>query len=556
MTIKTKTHGARRRPGAGLRASLLGLGLAILGGAALGACGGDKGTLKVNIVTPPGPDDPFLSATQVRMTLGDNTSTAEVAAGRFSVKIEIDEPSKDSYVRLSVEALDAGGQVVGRGRTPNFVLLPENSEISVFVGRPGRVTPTEVNLQDSAGMPAGRAELSGVTLRGRAVQPAPERGFGAIIAGGVDGAGTVEPSAWLYDPLVHKLVPAGKPMVPRRGAALAPSTDADRGQQAILWGGAPSSGGVEGALPTTAEVFDPNMSSLATVFQAAPMEVVEAGAPGAVGATVAEIKDGAFLASGGRDRRDPMAGPGVPDQPLNQAVLLDRYSAPEGASDRSARPGVRRMPPANNQPGPMAAARFGHSASRVALPEGVGLLLFGGLSDADAALGKPAAELFSQARAEFRALPVVDGEGKPVGSRRGHVAVTLQDGRVLVIGGLGATMMGMTVVEDSGLIIDPKNGQATARPGLLSVPRHGAAATLMGEELVICGGLGGDDKPLASCEFVSVVSAMRSRDASPMPTARAGHLQLVLETDQLLLVGGVGEGGRLPAVIDLFTPIR
>lgn len=524
---------------------------AALLGAALPACGGDKGTLKVNIVTPPGADDPFLSATQVRMTVGDNTSTADVNAGRFSVKIEIDKPSGDDYTRLSLEALDAAGQVVGRGRTPNFVLLPQNSEISVFVGRPGRVTPTEVSLQNGAGQPAGRADLSGVVLRGRAVQPTPERGFGALLCGGLDEAGNVEPSAWLYDPLTHKLVSAGKPQVPRRGAALVPSADADRGQQAILWGGAPVSGGAEGALPTAAELFDPNMSSLATVFQPAPAEVLEAGAPGAVDANVSELKDGAFLVSGGRDRK---AAPGDQDQPLNQAVLLARYPAPDGASDKSARPGVRRLPPAMNQPGPMAAARLGHSATRVALPEGAGLLLFGGLSVADDMGGKPSAELFSQARSDFRPLAVVDEGGKPVPSRRGHVAAALTDGRVLVVGGLSAPM-GMTVLEDSGLLIDPKTGQATARPGLLAVPRHGATASVIDDEIVICGGYGADGKPLASCEFIGTTSGMRSRDLAMMPTARAGHLQLQLETGQLLLVGGVGDG-RLPAGIDLYTPLR
>ena len=59
-----------------------------------------------------------------------------------------------------------------------------------------------------------------MTLRGRAVQPVPERGFGVLITGGVDGAGTAEASSWLYDPLTHKLVAAGKPMTLRRGAAL------------------------------------------------------------------------------------------------------------------------------------------------------------------------------------------------------------------------------------------------------------------------------------------------------------------------------------------------
>ncbi|MCS6913274.1 MAG: hypothetical protein RMK29_08435 [Myxococcales bacterium] len=512
--------------------------------AALGGCGGERGTLKVKIKTPPGADDPFLQAVQVRMTVGERTAVAPVMAGRFSVQIEVDEPDREQPVRLVLEALDAGGQVVGRGRTPSFVLLPQNSEITVYVGRPGRVTPTEVQLLDAEQRPAGRADLAGASLRGRGT----ERALGALVVGGVNAAGHSEPSAWLYDPMTHALVAAGRPQKARRGAVLVPSADGDVGQQAILWGGALVAGGAELELPTAAEVFDPAMPSLATVFSSPAPEVAEAGPPGAVGATVAEVQPGLFVASGGRQRK---AQPAQPDQPINQAVLLQRVAAPEGAADRRARPGVQRL--GGGAGGPMVAARYGHTATPVSLPEGPGLLLFGGLGDG---VQEPAAEEFSLSQRQFRAVPLFVTQGDrqvPVPSRRGHVAAPLRDGRVLVLGGVEA---GQSRPQDSGLLIEVRSRQVQPLPGWLAVARQGAAVSVVGDEIAVCGGLGPEGQVLASCEFFAVESGQRSRPPVPMPTARAGHVQLALETDQVLLVGGFGEGGQLPAAIDLLTPLR
>jgi len=39
----------------------------------------------------------------------------------------------------------------------------------------------------------------------------------------------------------------------------------------------------------------------------------------------------------------------------------------------------------------------------------------------------------------------------------------------------------------------------------------------------------------------------------PLPHARAGHLALTLEIDQVLLIGGVGDGNKGVAEIDIYT---
>jgi hypothetical protein len=235
---------------------------------------------------------------------------------------------------------------------------------------------------------------------------------------------------------------------------------------------------------------------------------------------------------------------------MNQAVLLMRF--PGTGDSKQARPGVRRIPPAMDRPGPMQAARFGHTMTRLSSDKE--LLLFGGLAAADA--GKvPVAEIFSLPRMEFRPLPLRTGEPPAdLPSRRGHVAVALRDNRVLIAGG-EVIADGMARVEDSALIIEPAGPRVTLLPMFLSVPRTEAVAFIAGDEIVICGGRGPDRRPLPTCELFSL-DGTRARAPVSMSAARAGLLALPLETDQVLLYGGTGENGALPAAVDLYTPLR
>lgn len=538
--------------------SLAGPAFAFLSAGALltAACGGSKGTLAVHILVPPD-DDVFASAAQVRMTVADQITTAPVSGGRFDVKLDIEEPSQEQYTYLTVEALDGGGGVIGRGRSPAFTLTTQESEITVYVGRPGRVTRTAVDLladktdrgdTNEERTVRGRRDLSGVALRGRQVAPVPERALGVLLYGGADEAGNVMKSAWLYDPLTHRLVAAGAPQRPVRGGVVVPSADAEKGQEAILWGGAPVQGGVEGQAPTMAEIFDPAVSTLGLVFRNPSAEVADPGGPAAVQPVAVEVKEGVFLVSGGRAAK---GAPDAPDVATNQAVLLQRYPAPDGSMDKSARPGARRIPPPQgmNSQGPMAATRHRHSATPVILADGPGVLLFGG-----AAMDAPVAEVFSLARLSFSGLSLSAGEGMPpVVSRTGHVAALLKGGKVLIAGGAAGDP---EQVLDSALIIDPGSGQVAVRERFLATPRRDASVSLIADEVLICGGLGVDGKAVASCEAFAADGSGRSREPFALPNARAGHLALRLETDQLILVGGVGSEGKPLSAIDLYTSPR
>ncbi len=525
--------------------SLLLVPLCVFGLLGLLACGRNAG-LSLNILTAAG-DDPFAGATTVSITLQGaefppRESLAPITSGKFDVKLELTDPPRDKWLYITVEARDAGGQAVGRGRTPLLQLPRDNTMLTVYVGRPGRVTASPAALPDDSGstsMPVGRKAVAATALRGR--RSATEPGLGALIVGGSDDTGRVMGHAWRYSPVLHQLIDAGTPKVARQGAVLMASADADAGQQAILWGGAEAGAG----LPTVADKYDPQVSDPSALWQVPVADVADAGSPGAYAPTVVELKESVYLISGG----SASATIGS-DQPLSQAVLSQRVTT----AGSPVKVGVTRLPPTAGS-GPMAVARSEHSATPVTLGDGVGAVLFGGLSAADRAAMKPTVELFREGAGKntFSALSLMPTQPE---SRRGHVAATLPSGKVLIVGGYTEEAAGQKTVQQSALLIDISAGTYQTRPTLLRTPRFGATLLLLAKEIVICGGFGPGPSyaPLADCELFSPDDTLTPiGDPVPLPRARGGHVAVKLETDQVLLIGGTGEGNRAIATIDLYT---
>jgi hypothetical protein len=511
----------------------------------LSACGRNAG-LSLSILTGAG-DDPFAGATTVSITLQGaefppRESLAPITGGKFDIKLELTDPPRDKWLYITVEARDAMGQAVGRGRTPLLQLPRDNTMLSVYVGRPGRVTASPAALPDDSGSTStlvGRKAVAAASLRGR--RSATEPGLGALIVGGIDDTGRVLSHAWRYSPVLHQLIDAGTPKVVRHGAVLMASADADAGQQAILWGGADGASG----LPTVADKYDPQVSDASALWQVPAADVADAGGPGAYAPTVVEVKDSVYLISGG----SASATVGS-DQPLPQAVLSQRLTA----AGSPVKVGVTRLPAIGGS-GPMVVPRSEHTATAVTLGDGVGALLFGGLSAADRAAMKPTAELFREGSGKntFSALTLMPTQPE---SRRGHVAATLPSGKVLIVGGYTEEAAGQKTVLQSALLIDITAGTYQTRPTLLRTPRFGASLQLLAKEVVICGGFGPGPgyAPLADCELFSPDDTLTPiGDPVPLPRARGGHVAVKLETDQVLLIGGVGEGNRAVAAIDLYT---
>jgi hypothetical protein len=517
--------------------ALLGVGLL-----ASVSCGRNTG-LSLRILTPPGEADPFSTATTIAIAIAGpdfaaQESLAPVSGGRFEVKLELTSPARDKWVTVIVEARDGAGMVLGRGRSPALLLPRDNTEISVYVGRPGRVTQSPVTLPDesgTAGTALGRRGMAATSLRGR--RGSGEPGLGALLVGGQDDSGQLPTRAWRYSPVLHQLIDSGKPVLTRHGAVLLASADADVGHQALLFGGSDPSG----TLPTAAERYDPQVSDATSLWQAATGEDGDAGPPGAYFPAAAELRESVYLVAGGSSQS-------TGGQPLANAVLITRKALPSMLG----RPVVTRLP-SGGTGGPMQAARSEHSISPIAVEGGVGALLFGGLSLVDRMAQKPVAEIFAEGAGKntFTALtfPVEPS------SRRGHSAVTLANGHVVILGGYSEDAAGQKTVFSSALLVDVAAKTAQLRDGLLSTPRHAASLTLLPNELLLCGGFGTDGTPLASCEAFSPDDKLTPLGPPiPLPRPRAGHLAIKLETEQVLLIGGTGEGMRTVAPIDLYTP--
>lgn len=530
--------------------------LALIAAAALGGCGKNT-ALTLTILVPPN-SDPFADASTVEIALhGDNVTqapaTAMVSGGQFSASLEITSPPRDNYVWLTVDARNSAGVVVGHARTPLFTLPSSDAQVTVYVGRPGLVTPTAVKLLDDSDTGAtnmGRKFLAGAALRGQIATPLNAPSIGALIVGGLNDSGQPMAKAWLYSPTRHSLMSVQNPLTARHGAVLVPSADAQAGEQALMWGGASGAG----QLYTSAENFDPSQTSDPTQPAATPQwaepspEVRDAGPPGAYLPAMAEPTDGVFVLTGGSS----LAGDGPA---LAQAVLVQRTG---GSADTASKLGVTRLPPAIDGTGPLVVPRYQHSASRATLPSGAGALLFGGLSAADAMAGKPVTEAFLADKKTFEAIILQPTQPE---SRRGHAAISLPSGKMLIIGGYLTDAPGPTTVQGSALLIDLNARTYVVRDSFLRTPRYAASLTLinkdaMNKELLLCGGFDPTGAPIADCElFTSDDKLERIGNPIPLPHARAGHLALQLETHQVLLVGGVGDGLRTVPDLDIYTDL-
>ena len=490
-------------------------------------------SLTIKILTPPGMSDPFLLASQVRMVLGDKESTAPVDAGHFSATLEIESPATDQLTQLLVEALDGAGQVVGRGRTPSFALSLSDAEVAVYVGKPGQVTGSSLNLPDDSMQSAqGRKGLAACALRGRSTTP-PEAGLGALIVGGESEGGQLSQRAWVFKPASFQLLDGGTVSRGRRGALVLPSADGTLGQQALLVGGA----GAGADLITPVEKFDPAVSAIKDVWSLPSTEIGDIGKPGMYQPAAAELQDSVFLLAGGS--LDPAS-----QDPSGQAVLVKRF--PAVSADMLARVGVAVIPPPSDRSTAMVAPRHRHTLTTLA----AGTLVFGGLSLPDITAKKPVAELYSAERNAFQALTFAAGEPP---SRRGHVAAKLTSGLALIAGGYSEDALGQKTALASTLTIDPQARTFVLVDGALKTPRWGHSLHEQHGELVLCGGYDTSGQVLSDCEFLSNETGQQSRPPSQLPMPRAEHLAVPLQNDLTMLVGGVGADRKPLAPIDFYT---
>jgi hypothetical protein len=179
--------------------------------------------------------------------------------------------------------------------------------------------------------------------------------------------------------------------------------------------------------------------------------------------------------------------------------------------------------------GSLVTARDGHTAT---LLQDGRVLLVGGVGDctATACTSVKSAELYDPKTGIFSPT------GSMTTGRAGHTSTLLQDGRVLVAGGdyyASSQLNSIGSVE----IYDPSTGKFTAT-GSLKTPRFGHTDTLLPDgRVLIAGGWGPGFIGVATAELYDPTSGTFSLTGS-MSTTRETHSATLLASGQVLIAGG------------------
>jgi hypothetical protein len=175
--------------------------------------------------------------------------------------------------------------------------------------------------------------------------------------------------------------------------------------------------------------------------------------------------------------------------------------------------------------GSMTVSRSQHSATML---QGGTVLITAGWGVSPAPNNQSTAETFDPASGTFTAT------GSLSVGRNTHTATLLQDGRVLVVGGIG--LIG-TIQQAE--IYDPSSGSFSIA-GLPNSLRAAHTATLLpdGRVLIAGGNSGPPLSPLASAELYDPSSDSFSSTAGSLGTARQWHSAILLPGGNVLFAGG------------------
>jgi hypothetical protein len=508
------------------------LGTLALGTAGLGGCDDDDPVLPFVLYTPAG-QDTFAGVAELRVAFGDKEKRVSLSSPDERFEIELELPVGKEGVVL-FEGLDGTGEVVCRGRSPEILSTSASEDLTLYVARLGSFGEAPVTA------PAALTGLAAGDYRVEDWNDTTEDVTATLFFGGITASGTPLQTPFYYDSYFHETYDL-EPMPSARSELNALNIDSG---YFLLFGGRDAAGDIVGRL----DLLMP--SSYAFEYQTeldyGLEDTARAGAPAVTLGPYPSLLEGvdlrlmnSFLVVGGE-------GPAGPR--CDAIHLVAKYSTTTyGWSVDGERVALE-------------SCRQGHTATVTEVQDATAtttgqaelvVLVYGG-----GETGDPVAETLRLRPTQVDVDNVAwnfsgDALPDPGPMVTGHAAVTLADGRILVLGGQTADG---TVLAD-GWLYDPADDGFTVLPELLATPRHGHTAMRVGHELVVVGGTGGDGAVLDDAEIIDLSADPPGAGTTvPLTQPRTHHRVFRLPTGNLGVIGGRGPSGLPLQTIELYTP--
>jgi hypothetical protein len=406
----------------------------------------------------------------------------------------------------AIEEGEIGGSITSTGLYTVPAHVGTFHVIATFVGDPSKSAAATVSVfasgfTETASMGEARSGHAATLLAdGRVL----------IVGGGVGGSG--DANAELFDPSKDTFAPTGGMITPRFGAT---ATLLSSGKVLITGGFGPGDG--SGFLPRlyTAELYNPSIGTFSETGSMAVPRVLH---------TATLLNNGKVLITGGTDSS---AGGGAAVQ---SAELYDPATGTFSLT------------------GSMLTDRAQHTATLLHSGE---VLIAGGWNGhlADAADDPPwdplFAELFDPSNGTFRSI------GSMSTTRISHKAVSLSDGKVLMLGGIPnpQNIHEQPPAPAYAELYDPETGTFSAIASVLLQSSYTATLLTNGHILIA----GGQDANTAvgSAELIDAMNGSVVPTGS-LVTARTGHTATRLNDGRVLITGGTDRNGSTLASAELY----